>query len=119
MVQFSIANSEMQVWLFVHLADVAVLRQDHFNSGLRAFQGVIEVLVSFIPTCWVPSFNLNRRWRSVCSEHVHTVCAVAGAAFAKPCTVHHPQKAALQEFNQSLTHSLTRLSRQLAMWRLE
>ena len=78
---------------------------------------VLIHICEFQSNMLVPSFNLNRRWRSVCSEHVHAVCAVAGSAFANPCTVHHPQKPALQECNQSLTHSLA-CPLQLAMWHL-
>jgi hypothetical protein len=32
----------------VHLADVAILSQDNLSLGLRAFQGVIKVLVKFL-----------------------------------------------------------------------
>jgi hypothetical protein len=32
----------------VHLADVAILSQDNLSLGLRAFQGVIKVLVKFV-----------------------------------------------------------------------
>ena len=32
----------------VHLADVTILSQDNLSLGLRAFQGVIEVLVKFV-----------------------------------------------------------------------